>query len=169
MGFSGHFTVSGSTHLTEDVDLISATTINGLLYGIALSLFFLSVQSLYPQLKSPHLWGQAIFMLGYTSVVMICGIIYLTLVTQMGQLSYIDHNTSLGELLGYEIFLLGQPIEVAQTIFNIIVDIMTLGIQLWRLWVIYHATQYSVVIMVLPVLLYLGFIGKSVYIFNLHS
>ncbi|KAF9440002.1 hypothetical protein P691DRAFT_768456 [Macrolepiota fuliginosa MF-IS2] len=59
-------------HLIEDVNLISETAINGLLYGIALSLFFLSVKSLYLQLKDPHLQRQAIFMLGYTSVVIIC-------------------------------------------------------------------------------------------------
>ncbi|KAF9441046.1 hypothetical protein P691DRAFT_685296 [Macrolepiota fuliginosa MF-IS2] len=146
---------TGQLRLTEDVDLISATTINGLLYGIALSLFFLCVQSLYPQLKAPHLQRQAIFILGYTSAVMICGFVYLALFTQITQLAYIDHNTSPGELHGYEQLLYGQPIGVVLSVFNTMVDALTLGTQLWCLWVVYHATQYEIIIMVLPVLLYL--------------
>ncbi|KAF9440653.1 hypothetical protein P691DRAFT_781788 [Macrolepiota fuliginosa MF-IS2] len=153
--------ITGQLRLIEDVDLISETTINGLLYGIALSLFFLCVQSLYPQLKDPHLRRQAIFMLGYTSVVMICGFVFLALFTQIIQLAYIDHNTSLGEPIVNEQVLFGQPIGVGQGAFSTVMDALTLGIQLWRLWMIYNATQYAIIIMVLPVLLYLGVIGAT--------
>ncbi|KAF9445262.1 hypothetical protein P691DRAFT_651710, partial [Macrolepiota fuliginosa MF-IS2] len=87
----------------EDVDLISLTTINGVLYGIALSLFILFARSLYSQLKDPDFRRQSIFMFSYTCVVMICGIVYLALMTQTTQLTYIDHNTFLGEPIDYEL------------------------------------------------------------------
>ncbi|KAF9441342.1 hypothetical protein P691DRAFT_684202, partial [Macrolepiota fuliginosa MF-IS2] len=95
---------------------------------------------------------KAIFMLGYTSMVMICGIIYLALLTQIIQLAYINHNTSPGESFANELLLFDQPVAplISLCVFK----------QLWCLWVIYHATQYAIIIIVLPVLLYLGFIGN---------
>ncbi|KAF9445988.1 hypothetical protein P691DRAFT_674523 [Macrolepiota fuliginosa MF-IS2] len=145
--------------LYESLDLISTTTVNGVLYGIALSVFILSAQLLYTRSKDLDHRRQAIFMLVYTSVVMALGIIYLALLTWTIQLGYIDNNNFLGEPIEYEAAMFGgQLIGVVQGSLNTIIDCLTLGIQLWRLWVIYLATQYAVIIMILPSLLFLGFI-----------
>ncbi|KAF9444353.1 hypothetical protein P691DRAFT_645849, partial [Macrolepiota fuliginosa MF-IS2] len=149
--------------LYEEIDLVSSTAITGLLYGIALSLYVLSSRSLYPQLKVPDQRRHAIFMSVYTSVVMICGIMYFALTVLGDRLAYIDHNTSIGEPLDYlEIFDFTQPSGITLNIFGLLIDVLTLGIQIWRLWVIYSATRYAVVVIILPVLLFLCFIAMGV-------
>ncbi|KAF9440544.1 hypothetical protein P691DRAFT_687357 [Macrolepiota fuliginosa MF-IS2] len=148
--------MSGQQLLLEDLDLISLTTVNGVLYGIALSLCVLSVRLFYPRLKDPHQRRHAIFMFAYASVVMTCGIVYLALNTWLVQLAYIDHNTFPGAAPEYEeAYLLTQPGGIAAEAFGLIIDI-------WRLWVIYVATQYAVAVIILPLLLFLCYIGKSV-------
>ncbi|KAF9443155.1 hypothetical protein P691DRAFT_788418 [Macrolepiota fuliginosa MF-IS2] len=149
--------------LWEDLDLISSTTINGVLYGIALSLYVLAARSLYPQLKDLHQRRRAIFIFVYNSVVMICGIIFLALATRGAQLSYIDHNTFVGEPIEYQVtYLFSLPAGIAEDIFSTMIDILTLGIQIWRLWVIYSMTHYALAVIIFPLLLFLCFIGESV-------
>ncbi|KAF9444419.1 hypothetical protein P691DRAFT_837224 [Macrolepiota fuliginosa MF-IS2] len=148
--------------LWENLDLIGSTTVNGMLYGIALSLYVLSAQSLYPQLKDPHRRGHTIFMLSYASLVMILGIILLALGARGAQLSYIDHNASLGESRKYQsTFLLTRPGGIIEDASGVAIDILMLGIQIWRLWVIYSVIRYAIAVIILPVLLFLCFIGAS--------
>ncbi|KAF9442701.1 hypothetical protein P691DRAFT_680932 [Macrolepiota fuliginosa MF-IS2] len=147
--------------LFEKTDLISSTTVNGVLYGIASFLFVLSTQSHYTQLRDPHQRRQSIFMVVYASVVVICGIINLAFLTHATQLAYIDHNHFPGESLEYLTNIFNQSIGIGQDISNVMVDILTLGIQLWRLWVIYHATGYATVIAIIPLLLLIGFIASD--------
>ncbi|KAF9443154.1 hypothetical protein P691DRAFT_764551 [Macrolepiota fuliginosa MF-IS2] len=149
--------------LWEDLDLISSTTINGVLYGIALSLYVLAARSLYPQLKDLHQRRRAIFIFVYTSVVMICGIIFLALATRGAQLSYIDHNTFVGEPIEYQVtYLFSLPAGIAEDIFSTMIDILTLGIQIWRLWVIYSTTHYALAVIIFPLLLFLCFIAMDI-------
>ncbi|KAF9447486.1 hypothetical protein P691DRAFT_821014 [Macrolepiota fuliginosa MF-IS2] len=147
--------------LFEDLDLISLTTISGLLFGIALSIYVLSANSLYHQLKDPHQQRQATFLSVYTTMVMASGIILFALVTKRVQLAYIDHNNSLGAPIEYQFNIYGLPIGIAESVVNVILDTLTLGIQIWRLWVIYSATQYALIIIIIPLLLFLCFIGTS--------
>ncbi|KAF9446276.1 hypothetical protein P691DRAFT_214834 [Macrolepiota fuliginosa MF-IS2] len=142
--------------LWEDLNLITPTTINGVLYGIAMSLYVLSARSFYPQFKDPHQWRHATFMFVYTSVMLFSGIAVLALSTQEIQLSYIKHNTFLGEPVTFDQFYVPrQPDGIANNVFGIIVDFLTAGIQIWRLWIIYNATRHATTIIVLPVLLFL--------------
>ncbi|KAF9443741.1 hypothetical protein P691DRAFT_778695 [Macrolepiota fuliginosa MF-IS2] len=155
--------MSGRQIFWERLDLISLTTLNGLLYGIALSLYILSARLFYPQLKHPHERRHVMFMFAYASMVMICGIIFLALTTWVVQLAYIDHNTSLGAAMEYEgTFLFSQPGGIAVKSFNITIDALTLGIQIWRLWVIYGATRYAIAVIILPLLLFLCYIALGV-------
>ncbi|KAF9440936.1 hypothetical protein P691DRAFT_685775 [Macrolepiota fuliginosa MF-IS2] len=147
--------------LAEGSDLISTTTVNGLLYGIGLSLYVLTARSLYPQSKDSHNRRQTTFMLVYTPVVIVCGIIVFALATREAQLAYINNNNFLGEPIEYEAAYLTVPRGRAQDLLNIAVDALTLGIQIWRLWVIYHPTRYAIIVVILPLLLLLCFTGKS--------
>ncbi|KAF9444754.1 hypothetical protein P691DRAFT_834537 [Macrolepiota fuliginosa MF-IS2] len=147
----------------ECLDLISLTTVNGVLYGIALSLYVLSIRLFYPQLKNSHQRRHVMFMFAYTSAVMICGIIFLALQTWMVQLAYIDHNTSPGATKEYErIYVYAQPGGIASDTFGITIDALTLGIQIWRLWVIYGATRYAIAIIILPSLLFFCLLALNI-------
>ncbi|KAF9444355.1 hypothetical protein P691DRAFT_786841 [Macrolepiota fuliginosa MF-IS2] len=147
----------------EAADLISSTTVNGVLYGIALSLYVLSARSFYPQLKDKDKQKHATFMFAYTSLVMICGTIYLALDTQDIQLAYIGHNTHLGEPREFEfIYSTSLPSGIAMNIFSVMIDFSTIGIQIWRLWVIYGATRYKTVVIILPTLLFLCYIATTI-------
>ncbi|KAF9446269.1 hypothetical protein P691DRAFT_648185, partial [Macrolepiota fuliginosa MF-IS2] len=102
------------------------------------------------------------FMFAYASVVMICGIVFLALNTWMVQLSYIDHNTFPGAAEEYEVaYLFTRPGGITEGTFNIIIDVLTLGIQIWRLWVIYSTTRYAIAVIILPILLFLCYTGAS--------
>ncbi|KAF9447798.1 hypothetical protein P691DRAFT_760459 [Macrolepiota fuliginosa MF-IS2] len=151
--------------LWENLELVASTTINGVLCGIALSLYFLSARSLYPQLKDPHQRRPyTIFMFVYASVVMICGIIFLASSTWGAQSAYISHNTFPGGAQEYfqSTYQFKQPGGIIESASGITVDILTVGVQIWRLWVIYSATRYAIAVVALPLLLFLCFIVMEI-------
>ncbi|KAF9443105.1 hypothetical protein P691DRAFT_844076 [Macrolepiota fuliginosa MF-IS2] len=155
--------MSGQLLLWEHLDLVSSTTLNGVLYGIALSLYVLCVRLFHPQLKDPHQRRHVTFMFAYASVVMICGIVFLVFKTWINQLAYIDHNTFPGAAEEYEkIYMFIQPRGITVQTSNIIIDVLTLGIQIWRLWVIYSATRYAIAVIILPLLLFLCFTALDI-------
>ncbi|KAF9445282.1 hypothetical protein P691DRAFT_832633 [Macrolepiota fuliginosa MF-IS2] len=146
--------------LWENLDFISSTTISGVLYGIALVFYVLSAQSFCPQLKAPHREKHAIFMLAYTSAVMACGTICLVLSARQTQLAYINHNTFPGEPVRFKVECLPHlAIGLGRNISGTMVAILTVGIQIWRLWVIYSATRHALIVIILPLLLFLCFVG----------
>lgn len=116
--------------LYEAANLIGSTTINGALYGIAFALYILCVRSLYPQFKNADQQRRALFTFAYTSVVVICGLIFVALVTQITQLSYVVHRKFPGGPTAYEAeYLFTQPIGITVGAFSVVVDLLTLGVQ----------------------------------------
>ncbi|KAF9445027.1 hypothetical protein P691DRAFT_785804 [Macrolepiota fuliginosa MF-IS2] len=161
---SGNSTIADTQPilLSEAIDLVSFTTINGLLYGIALSLYALSARSLYLQLKDPDRRRQATFMFIYSSAVMAFGLVYFALATRVAIIAYLFHNNFVGNPILEQITqLFNDPPGIARDVFNLLVDTMTLAIQIWRLWAVYQATRYATVVIILPSLILLLFIGKS--------
>ncbi|KAF9444352.1 hypothetical protein P691DRAFT_778320 [Macrolepiota fuliginosa MF-IS2] len=152
--------------LFESLDLIASTTIGGLLWGIAFTLYIFCVLSLYPQLKKPHQRRQAQLTLVYSSVVMICGIMFLATTTWITQQAYIYHNDFSAGPIEYEtLYLRVQPIGILGIIFSVALDFLTLAIQIWRLWVIWNTTSHVVAVTTLPLLLFLGFIAVDITAF----
>ncbi|KAF9447034.1 hypothetical protein P691DRAFT_793844 [Macrolepiota fuliginosa MF-IS2] len=98
-------------------------------------------------------------MLAYASLVVICQTSLLALNTREMQVAYIDHSNFVGapaEYISDNLFI--QPIGRAESAFSAIIDSLTVGIQIWRLWVIYSATRYAFAIIILPTLLFLCFV-----------
>ncbi|KAF9442512.1 hypothetical protein P691DRAFT_810496 [Macrolepiota fuliginosa MF-IS2] len=151
--------------LFESLDLVASTTVGGLLWGIALSLYILCTLSLLPQIQAPSHRDRrrAIFTLAYASVVMICGILFLAATTWVTQQAYVYHNDFPGGPIEYEtLYLHAQPVGIVGIVFSVALDILTVAIQIWRLWVIWSATYYAVIVIVLPVFLFLGFIAVDI-------
>ncbi|KAF9447209.1 hypothetical protein P691DRAFT_671958 [Macrolepiota fuliginosa MF-IS2] len=152
------------TSFIDAVNLIASTTVLGVLYGITLALYSLSVRSLYLQLGG-H-WRQhkqTIFTLAHASLAMICATVVLTLASRVVQLAYVNHSDFPEGPYVYEaIYLNPQPVGYLGNIFSVMADFLTMGIQVWRLWVIWSAGPYAIAVSILPILVFLSFAATDV-------
>ncbi len=113
--------------LFEALDLISNTTVLGVLFGVASSLYCLCAQLLYLQLRDPDKQKQAKFTLGYISLLLFCATGYLAGCTRHKEIAYIHHSDILGGPLIYEASPRDHLIVIG--IFDISMEVLTLGIQ----------------------------------------
>ncbi len=117
--------------LYETFDLTSSTTILGLLYGIAFTLYCLCSRLLCLQLSVPDKRKQARFNLVYISLVLICGTTYLALVTRFMQLAYINHANDPEGPRGFKVSYNSttEIFGVGIGIFDLAVETLTMAIQ----------------------------------------
>lgn len=117
--------------LAEAFDLIGSTIINGILYGIAVALYFFHARLLYPQFKGTHQQKPKKFTFVYASVMMGCGTILLALTARVNQLAYINHRDFPGGPMVYQKKrLFAQPVGFVYSTCNVALDLLTMGIQL---------------------------------------
>ncbi|KAF7760991.1 hypothetical protein Agabi119p4_10400 [Agaricus bisporus var. burnettii] len=89
---------------------------------------------------------------------MLCGLYYLVLSAVIIQDAYIKHSDFPGGPFLYEDSTYNtQPAIVVGLVCYLIVDISTAAIQIWRLWVVWSATRYAWLVVILPFLCFLGF------------
>lgn len=115
----------------ESVDLIGSTTISGIFYGIAFSLYCLCAHFLYrSQTTKPFHRKYIIFSLIHASALIILATIYLALATRTIELSFI-HNKNFpgGPVAHQEQVLSSQPILYLSIAASFLIGILTLGIQ----------------------------------------
>jgi hypothetical protein len=84
--------LQGDLLLMNQLELVAPTTVAGTLYGIGFTLFCLYVHSLVPQLRNIDIKRHAIFMLGYSIVIMLCGLYNLVYNAWVTQDAYIKHS-----------------------------------------------------------------------------
>lgn len=122
--------LQGILLLVTEFDLISTTTAGGVLYGIGFALYYLYVQSLLPQLQDPDKKRQLKFMLAYTSVIMLCGLVYLGIGIWQDQDAYIRHRNFPGGPFLYEQGPLHtQPLIAVGFVAEDIIHILTSAMQ----------------------------------------
>ncbi|KAF5350671.1 hypothetical protein D9756_008551 [Leucocoprinus leucothites] len=146
----------------EVVRFITATAVEAALYGFSLALYLFCARSLYLQLKCRDRRKRAlrIFMLLHMSLVMICVLLGLVVDVLNIQTSYVDHANYPGGGFAYSVNVFGVlPIASIGYVMGVIIDILTFGIQIWRLWIIWNASQYRILVMVVPILSLLVFIA----------
>ncbi|XP_006455509.1 hypothetical protein AGABI2DRAFT_121427 [Agaricus bisporus var. bisporus H97] len=145
--------LQGPILLATQLELVTPTTVAGTFYGIAFTLFCLYVHSLVPRLQGEDRKKQAQFMLGYTSIIMLCGLCTLVSNAWVTQDAYIKHGDYPGGPYGYipSTFHTQAIIAVVFTC-QLAIDILTSAIQIWRVWVIWNATRYAKLVVVLPLL-----------------
>ncbi len=117
--------------LDEALDLIGCTTILGVSYGIAFTLYCLCAQSLYSQLRKPDQRRQARFNLGYISLLWFCATGVLAANARLIQLAYINHANSPGGPLGFEaeISSTTSPLSIIICSFDLTIEVLTVAIQ----------------------------------------
>lgn len=120
-----------SVFLFESLDLITSTTVLGVLYGIAFALYCLCTYSLYLQLQKPDRRRRAIFLLGYTSLLLFCATVILVLNARMIKVTYVNHADFPGGPLAYEnSYNSTTMLNVAVgSSLGLIVEVLTVAIQ----------------------------------------
>ncbi|KAF9447028.1 hypothetical protein P691DRAFT_672312 [Macrolepiota fuliginosa MF-IS2] len=147
--------------LFEALDLISSTTFSGALWGISFGLYILCARAVRPQLKEAHHRRNIKFTFAYTSVVIACDTILLATTAWLTQQAFIGHADFPGGPSEFENQnLYSEPTGVAHMTFSVIIDVLTLGIQLWRLWVVWASSRWAVFVMIPCVLVSLAFVAK---------
>ncbi|KAF9442833.1 hypothetical protein P691DRAFT_680740 [Macrolepiota fuliginosa MF-IS2] len=139
------------------IDLISRATISGILYGIALALYWFSAQAIYPRLRDASQRKGSIVSFISASIVILIGLTLMALNSRLVQVAYIDNDKV------YE-GPMPHRIETWINWLGIVLDALTMGIQLWRVWVVWGATRYRVLITTLPTLLLLSYLGMEITI-----
>ncbi|XP_006455506.1 hypothetical protein AGABI2DRAFT_121424 [Agaricus bisporus var. bisporus H97] len=151
-------TLQGPLLLVTQIELVAPTTVAGTLYGIGFTLFCLYAHALVPRFQDKDRKRQAKFMLGYTSVIMLCGTYNLVINAWITQDAYIKHDDYPG---GPYLYVLSttqsQPALAVALSCQVLILIMTSAIQIWRVWVIWSATRYANLVIVLPSLCFLTF------------
>ncbi len=128
-------TAPSEEFLLEALDLIGNTTVLGVSYGIAFTLYFLCAQSLYPQLHKPDRRRQTQFTLGYISLLMFCATGVLALNARIIQLAYINHTDFPGGPLEYEgnYYTSSGSLSLACNTLDFTIEVLTMAVQV-RHW-----------------------------------
>jgi hypothetical protein len=130
MGNNTAIPLQGEILFANQLELVVPTTVAGTLYGIAFTFFCLYVHALGPQLRDGDRKRHAQFMLGYSAVIMLCGLYDLVANAWVTQDAYIKHSDYLGSPYSYilsayhtsRVMFIGGFCQVA-------VDILTSAIQ----------------------------------------
>jgi hypothetical protein len=180
MGNSTTPPLTGDLLLATQLELVTPTTVAAALYGIAFTLFCLYVHALAPRLRNGDRTKQARFMLTYSSVIMLCGLYFLVSNAWVTQDAYIKHSDYPGGPFVYLVSTFNGTTAVIPIGFvcQTSIDVMTSAIQVrgqfscvyasrllnsgkvWRVWVIWSASQYANLVTVLPLLCLLTFTGN---------
>jgi hypothetical protein len=115
--------------LVTQLELVTPTTVDGTLYGIAFTLFCLYVHSLAPRLQDEDRKRQAKFMLGYSSIIMLCGLYVLIVNVWLVQDAYIKHGNYPEGPYAYTLTTYHKPLVIISTICQFALDTLTSAIQ----------------------------------------
>lgn len=121
--------LQGELLLATQLELVTPTTLAGTLYGVAFTLFCLYVHSLVSQLQDEDRKRRAKFMLGYTVVIMLCGLYNLVANAWAIQEAYIKHGDYPGGPYLYLLSSFHTGVIAIMIVCQMAVDILTSTIQ----------------------------------------
>lgn len=153
----------GQVRTLEALDLICSTTVAGTLFGLTFTLYCLCAWSLYRQIKDSGQLSQRkrnVFTLGYMTAVMLCGFTLLFLNSFLARIVYIDHADYPGGPFNFEASAQSiQPLFASGQSVILLLDLLTLATQIWRLWVVWSGSRFLLLVVTPPTLSLLAFIG----------
>ncbi|KAF9030273.1 hypothetical protein BJ165DRAFT_934341 [Panaeolus papilionaceus] len=142
--------------LNDAVNLIASTTINGVAYGVVLTLYLICLHALFQQLRAGVRKNQAIFSGLYITVMFALGTVYCAVNSRITQLAYVNDRNFPGGPADFAVFVFSTPINIAGAVAFFITSWMNDALLVWRLWVLYRGSRFSVPITSFAVILYLG-------------
>ncbi|KAF5356750.1 hypothetical protein D9756_006689 [Leucocoprinus leucothites] len=154
-----------SLRLDESFDVF-ASMLCSLTYGIAFTLYCIVVHSLHHRLRQPSQHKTAFITLGYTTFAIVCATVYLVMTHFYTQMAYVFHRDDLpgGPLIYESLVLYTHPSYLVSVLFFIMLDWLTMAVQIWRLWILWRTTPIFLYVIVLPVSLLLTCIGADIVV-----
>ncbi|KAF8550106.1 hypothetical protein OG21DRAFT_1420211 [Imleria badia] len=167
-----------STNLLNDrINLIAATTLLGVTYGIVTTLYCMTTYSLLKKLfrrntrsgshsnslsRSRTEWRKTLFYLTYTSILFVLATLYAAGNSQNAIVAYVDNRLYPGGPYQYYImFMAGQGVMVMTDVTSLVILWMTDALILCRFIVFYYKVTYARWIIPLPCAMYVGVIGNT--------
>ncbi|KAI9457370.1 hypothetical protein HD554DRAFT_1779507 [Boletus coccyginus] len=162
-----------STNLLNDrINLIAATTLLGVTYGIMSTLYCMTTYSLLKKLlrRNPRSgshsnslsrprteWRKTLFYLAYTSVLFVLATLFTAGNSQNAIVAYVDNRLYPGGPYQYYVmFMAGQSAMVMTDVSSLIILWMTDALILCRFLVFYYRVPYAKWIIPLPCAMYVG-------------
>lgn len=137
----------------------------GLFYGIAFTLYCFCVRPLYLQLQDPDKGRHTRFTFAFISLLLVCATGILALNVRMIEMLAMDHLDFPGAPLEYETSDDASTLKRYDAVTGILdftLEVLTMAIQIWRLWIVWSGTRYAVVVIILPLTLLLSYIALDI-------
>ncbi|KIJ58316.1 hypothetical protein HYDPIDRAFT_119682 [Hydnomerulius pinastri MD-312] len=157
-------TESPENLLNDRINLMAATTVPGITYGIMLSLYatcaYFLVQNLQRcRFSSRSEWYKNLFWLAYTTTLCILATIYTASEAQNAVLAYVDNRLfPEGPYEYYVQYMWNQPVMVMSEISYFLILWLTDALILWRFIMFYRPLRYARWVIPLPCAMYLSVI-----------
>ncbi|PPR06714.1 hypothetical protein CVT24_013034 [Panaeolus cyanescens] len=142
--------------LNDAVNLIASTTINGVAYGVVLTLYLVCVYALIQQFRAGIRKNQAIWSGVYITIMFALGTVYCAVNSRITQLAYVNFRNFPGGPAAFAVFVFSTPINIAGAAAFFITSWMNDALLVWRLWVLYRGSRYATLITGFALIMYLG-------------
>ncbi|XP_006457249.1 hypothetical protein AGABI2DRAFT_123117 [Agaricus bisporus var. bisporus H97] len=148
--------------LNEAITLFSHTTVVGVLYTFNLILYYLCARLSFSWLRALDGKRRTALTLILASVIIICGTFHVALKNQYARLTYVDYSSLPGGPIGNPAQSHAATLLQILNLAAVIAEILTLGVLLWRVWVVYTGTRFAVHVIVLASLFYLAYTVSNI-------
>ncbi|KAF8121143.1 hypothetical protein EV363DRAFT_956056 [Boletus edulis] len=166
---------TGADHLNDRINLIAATTLLGVTYGIVTTLYCTTTYSLLKKLfrrnprsgshslsRSRTEWRKTLFYLIYTTVLFVLATVYTAGNSQSAIVAYVDNRLYPGGPYQYYImYMAGQSVMVMTDVTALIILWMTDALILCRFIAFYYNLPYARWVIPAPCAMYVGVIALS--------
>ncbi|KXN85268.1 hypothetical protein AN958_11562 [Leucoagaricus sp. SymC.cos] len=103
-------------------------------------------------------------MLTYTTILMICGCLYLASAVRIVQDGYVTFRNFPGGPFAYTVFAFSTPDNYLGLVIYYIVNWMTDALLIWRVYVLFSAKRYPWAVILFPCLIYLASVAMGLVV-----
>ncbi|EKM75605.1 hypothetical protein AGABI1DRAFT_109358 [Agaricus bisporus var. burnettii JB137-S8] len=139
---------------------MSATTVLGVLYAFTVVLYCLCARFSYSRFRNQDRKQQTVLTFLLATVIMICGSMHFALKNQYARLLFVDYSSSPGGPISVSSQSHASTMTVLRMLDAVILlaEILTVGVLLWRVCVVYSGTRFAIPVITIASLLYLGYV-----------
>ncbi|KXN85266.1 hypothetical protein AN958_11560 [Leucoagaricus sp. SymC.cos] len=157
-------TDEGSIDFFNDAANLVGTCLTGFGYGIAFTLYCLCATKLWAQLQSNNRHRQALFMLVYTTVLIICGCLYFASAVRIVQDGYVTFRNFPGGPYAYTVFAFSTPDNYLGLVIYFLVNWMTDALLIWRVYVLFGGKRYPWAVILFPCVIYFASVAMGLVV-----
>ncbi|KAF7782084.1 hypothetical protein Agabi119p4_1460 [Agaricus bisporus var. burnettii] len=150
------------SNLNIALTLITSTTVVAVLYTFSLILYCLCARLSYSWFRGLDGKQRTVLTFTLATVISICATIDVALNNQSVRLIYVDYSSLPGGPLGLSAQAHTSTIIQIMSLAILIAGILTLGVLLWRVWVVYSGARFYIPIIILASLFYLAYVVTNI-------